>query len=224
MQVRAATLRGAKHQLNLAEGNMDVPGELLPYEQLELETYFAGFEAHREYFIDSSASSHVTGDRSTLSSFQPIASTYGVSTASGARLPVVGKKILHVEANKNIKPILYVPELTKNLLSIGKLTKTGHLIVFTPDSCFVLEKRDPKRVVIFGEWDPKSKLYRISNNLQRAQFYAHSAPVSVPLNLPNFIGLMEDVLAPTISKEDPTDLWHKRLRHINHQTTHNMSS
>ena len=114
--------------------------------------------------------------------------------------------------------------LTKNLLSIGKLTNTGHLIVFTPDSCFVIEKKDPKRVVLFGEWDPKSKLYRISNNLQRAKFYAHSASVSVPLNLPNFIGLTEDVLAPTISKEDPTNLWHKRMCHINHQTTHNMSS
>jgi hypothetical protein len=224
MQIRAATLRGAKHQVNLVESDLEVPGELLPCEQVELEANFAGFEAHRDYFIDSGASSHVTGDRSTLSSFQPIASTSGVSTASGARLPVVGKGILHVEANKSIKPILYVPGLTKNLLSVGKLTDTGHLVVFTPQSCFVLDKTEPKKVVLFGERDPKSRLYRISNNLQRAKFYAHPAPLKVPPDLPNFIGLTEDVPTPIISKEDLTDLWHKRLCHINHQTTHNMSS
>ena len=82
MQVRAATLRGAKHQVNLVEGDLDDPGELLPCEQIELEANFAGFEAHRDYFIDSGASSHVTGDRSTLSSFQPTTFTSGVSTAS----------------------------------------------------------------------------------------------------------------------------------------------
>ena len=144
MQVCAATLRGAKRQVNLVEGNLDVPGKLLPCEHVELEANFARFEAHRDYFIDSGASSHVTGDRSMPSSFQPTTSNFGVSIASGARLPVVGKGILHVEANKNIKLILYVPGLTKNLLFVGKLTDTSHLVVFTPESCFVLEKKDPK--------------------------------------------------------------------------------
>ena len=44
MQVRAATLRGAKRQVNLVESDLDVPGELLSCEQVELEANFAGFE------------------------------------------------------------------------------------------------------------------------------------------------------------------------------------
>lgn len=58
----------------------------------------------------------MTGDKTTLSSFQSTVSRSGVSTANGIRVAVVGQCTLHVDVNKEIKPILYVPGLMKNIM------------------------------------------------------------------------------------------------------------
>jgi hypothetical protein len=45
---------------------------------------------------------------------------------------------------KKIDEVLYVPNLTKNLLLIESIIDKGHVVVFDFNKCLVISKHDPK--------------------------------------------------------------------------------
>ena len=89
------------------------------------------------WFLDSWASSHVTGNASSLTDLtESIVSS--IRTASGQVLPVMNKGIVTF-SNPAINPISdvpYVPGVKTNLILVGTLTDLGHVIVFTLEKLF----------------------------------------------------------------------------------------
>lgn len=140
-------MRRVKVQANAVLEQDDSGDNLADYESVDLEANIA-IRKSQNYLLDTGASSHVTGDKTTLSSFQPTVSRSGVSTVNGTRLVVVGKGTLHVDANKEIKPILYVLGLTKSLLSVGKLTDSGHFVLFTTAHYFVINETNLSNILL----------------------------------------------------------------------------
>ncbi|OAE25703.1 hypothetical protein AXG93_4368s1630 [Marchantia polymorpha subsp. ruderalis] len=116
LQLRASNMRRVKVQANLVDDCNDKVKEGLDSEFVELEAL--ALHESIKYLLDSGANSHVTGNRSTLSSYQPDSSHSGVFTASDTGLPITGKETLRVDSSKEIKPSLYVQGFTKNLLPL----------------------------------------------------------------------------------------------------------
>lgn len=159
LQLRASNIRRVKVQANLVDdcNDNDDQEEGLDSESIELEVL--ALHESTEYLLDFDASSHVTGNRSTLSSYQPDYSHFGVFIASGTLLLVIGKVTLRVDSSKEIKPILYVPGLTKNILSIGLLSGSSFLVMFTFEYCFLFNNTNIQRSILFSQCDPCSQLY-----------------------------------------------------------------
>lgn len=81
-----------------------------------------------EWVLDSGSSSHMTNDRSSLSDISEINCDIFVAKANETmRAEIKGK----IETDKCVlKDVLYVPELTKNLLSVHAITQNGGVVNF----------------------------------------------------------------------------------------------
>lgn len=117
--------------------------------------------SNQSWVLDSGATSHISNDRESFSELKPELSATNVLTASGTKMPTSGSGCISIPGNKIISDVLYVPSVTKNLLSIGKLTDKGHTVVFNSKSCLILDKRNLSKVLLRGYRDPATILYRI---------------------------------------------------------------
>jgi hypothetical protein len=97
--------------------------------------------------------------------------------------------------NKTIPFVLYVPGLTKNLLSVGRLTDGDRLVVFSSKGCFVVNCFNTKHVYLRGYHNPKDRLYHLSNS--------RGLPLpQKPPELLQFVNLTEDASTATSGQLD----------------------
>ena len=146
-----------------------------------------------EWFIDSAATKHMTYDRSVLENYvqydQPKDIYLGDSTVIHAlgegkvRLPTVNST--H-DVVLDLHKVLFVPKLTKNLLSVPAMALMGAEIRFDKDKCLVL--KDGKELIIGCLLH--DKLYSV-NTIEYAQVSTADS-------------------APSLA------VWHRRLGHLNY--------
>lgn len=120
-----------------------------------------------EWFIDSGASKHVTGQKSLLSDLDSNCRSK-ISTTGGHTLNVAGKgsvKVPTPSGGIRIDNVLYVPGIRKNLLSVGSIAdgEDRPKILFDSTHCWIL--RDfplpaAHQVITKGKRDQKNGLYK----------------------------------------------------------------
>lgn len=146
-----------------------------------------------EWFIDSAATKHMTNDRNILENYveydQPKDIYFGDSTVIHAlgegkvRLPTVNSTN---DVVLNLHKVLFVPKLTKNLLSVPAMALMRAEIRFDKDKCLVL--KDSKEFVIGCLLH--DKLYSVNSN-EYAQ-----------------VSTSDSMASP--------EVWHRRLGHLNY--------
>ena len=88
------------------------------------------------WIVDSGASDHMTGDATVLSTYSPCTGNTTVKIADGISSKVVGTGLMVISKDIILKPVLFVPILDCNLLSISKLTKDLNCVAkFLPNLC-----------------------------------------------------------------------------------------
>jgi hypothetical protein len=94
------------------------------------------------WYIDSGATSHMSNDESFFKTLEK-RKMRDVTVANGesAKVLGIGRGELHCLNGKDeavkvcLENVLYVPDLTENLLSVKRLAKTGHSVGFTGEQC-----------------------------------------------------------------------------------------
>ena len=110
---------------------------------------------------------------------------------NGASLPITHTGKLSPSPDLYLLDVLLAPHLTKNILSISKLTHDFPLSVTFTNNFFTIQNRQTGRVVATGKRD--GGLYVVE--------LGHSAFISILKNK---------------SLHASYDLWHSRLGHVNH--------
>jgi hypothetical protein len=155
------------------------------------------------WIVDSGASSHYSNSTQDFSIFQPQTTPNSVTTASGAQMSVEGTGLMHFGNNKKASPVLYVPSIKSNLLSVGSFTDQGHFVLFDSQKCYVMDKTGSK-VYITGHRDPSNRLYK----------FCSSSVVHPSLPASHLACALFDPSDATTATER---LWHRRLGHPNYQ-------
>ena len=114
-----------------------------------------------------------------------------VIVRNGASLPITHIGKLSPSPNLYLLDVLVVPHLTKNLLSINKLTHDFPLSVTFTNNFFTVQNRQTGKVVATGKRD--GGLYVLERG--------YSTVISVLKNK---------------SLHASYDLWHSYIRHVNH--------
>lgn len=71
-----------------------------------------------------------------------------VLTASGTLASSTSH--IKISGNKVLSDVLYMPGVTKSLLSIGNLADKGHMVVFDSNHCYVMDHRKPFEIFLKG--------------------------------------------------------------------------
>jgi len=133
------------------------------------------------------------GQKRTLSKLEERSSPQKVSLGDDYQYPIkgVGEASYKLESGNplKMKDVLYVPGLKKNLLSISALDKKGFRVAFIDGQVLMWPKgKNIEDSIIIGE--EEGGLYKLKGHSETA--FVHEST-------------------------DPSELWHRRLAHINYK-------
>jgi hypothetical protein len=160
-----------------------------------------------DWFVDSGASSHLSGQKNWMTDFTESSGSTTVTIANGKKLNTAGKGHVKVDLSmsgeRQISNVTYVPEMDVNLLSVSALTEKGLAVMFSGDRCHMFCERD-----CHTEGNPVASATKV-NGMYR-------------LDVNNVV----TVRASAVSAGDGGghDLWHKRLGHMNRRAMNLLKS
>ncbi|KAF3783428.1 hypothetical protein EJ110_NYTH27691 [Nymphaea thermarum] len=155
-----------------------------------------------EWYVDSGAAAHVTGDTGNLSSVFPYLCQGSVVTGDGSHHTIshIGNaRISMGNSSIPLKNVLVVPSVKKNIISVSKLIDDTHSFVeFTPSSVYVKDVRTKKT---FAEGTCNGDMYVLEEaptmskqpRLSESCFSSHSEV--------------------NIAEHNKPSIWHGRLAH-----------
>jgi hypothetical protein len=85
--------------------------------------------------------------------------------------------------NRTFKHVLYVPELRKNLFSVGQAANKGLVTTYTRHSCYLTSCEGRGNIILAGTC--KNKLYRLSMEIEKPSGHAHIAIATSPVSVSN---------------------------------------
>lgn len=144
-----------------------------------------------DWYLDIGALAHMTTDPYLLDHSNTYTGKDCVIVGNGASLPITHTGTISPNPNLHLLDVLVFPCLTKNLLSISKLTSDFPLSVTFTNNFFTVQNRQTERVMATSKRD--GGLYVLERR--------HSAFIFVLKNK---------------SLHASYDLWHARLEHVNH--------
>src|SRR5436190_13941341 len=141
-----------------------------------------------EWFVDSGATAHMSPNKMLFEQIQDN-KDFTVTIANNEKIHSEGIGNIKIKTElgeKEIKDAIYVPEIKANLLSVSKMTEKGHVVIFDDKKCTVYnEDRD---VIVTAT--KRNDLY-VLNELSSEQSFLST------------------------NKSESSDVWHKRLGHLN---------
>ena len=149
------------------------------------------------WIIDSGATSHTCNDRDLFIGLYPLKSPLEVLLGDGHKLTATAYgtvKLLMKSGQRSsrkciLHDVLYIPELSYNLLSVSKAVERGNIVKFGSSSCII---RDSNR-----------KLITIAQNVGGLYQIDTTA---------TYINSAQTTSCREITKED---VWHRRFGHLN---------
>lgn len=185
------------------------------------------------WYLDSGATDHVSNDFSNLSINTQYKGNNQLVVGNGSKLKIAS--IVHtlliifepyVLQHIKLNQILYVPEITKNLIRISKILVDNNVYVeFDKYSCVV---KDKKRGTVFMKDVVKDGLYELlslpHNNNQAKSILLSSTliPCLIPVSTINkpksilSVNLNGDRTSnKNLRANEILDLWYRRLGHLN---------
>ena len=128
--------------------------------------YTPSYPVDPAWYMDTGATDHMTNELNKLSTYQPYYGHDQVHTANGVGMPIshIGQASLltsHPSRQLHLRNVLRVPSVTRNLLSVPKLTLDNHVLCeFHPFNLFVKD-RATRDVLLSGRLS--QGLYRLED-------------------------------------------------------------
>ncbi len=148
------------------------------------------------WYVDLGASNHMTYHGEWFRDVKNLEKPGYVETGDDTAHPIVhiGNVPLVMQDGKMkyLFDVLHVPNIAKNLVSVGQMIKQGLQVQFNPDGCYVEDFKDKCRLVAKGKRVGRMFTLDVSMPEVEAAMFAQGA------------GVVADM-----------DIWHKRIGHVN---------
>ena len=120
----------------------------------EKEVHAASYGVDTNWYPDTGATHHITSELNNLTVRDPYQGRDKVNTASGQGMDIrhVGHSIIHTHVqNFHLNNILHVPNASKNLLSVHKLTYDNRVFIEFHPSFFFIKDQVTKKIIHRGQ-------------------------------------------------------------------------
>ncbi|WP_139158356.1 DDE-type integrase/transposase/recombinase, partial [Enterobacter cloacae complex sp. GF14B] len=157
------------------------------------------------WYVDSGASNHMTSRGEWFRDMRkPDVSGY-VQTGDDTAHPIahVGGIPLNTKSGKSkyLADVLHVPNITKNLVSVGQMVEQGLQVRFNPNGCYVEDFQNGCKLITEGKCVGTMFTLNVDMPEVKAALFAQGT------------GVLADV-----------DICHKRIGHVNEQRLRSMQS
>ena len=153
------------------------------------------------WILDIGATCHLTSRVEWIKDYKPLEHPFPVRLGNNGVEYALGHGIAHPELSDGndieVNEVYYIPNITKNLISINKLTNDNMSVEFYHKYCIIPHKTPSGRGYVVN-CPSQGCLYLLGRSVVHAD-EAHHIDDS---NTSNYV----------------TFLWHYRLGHVNHQT------
>lgn len=150
-----------------------------------------------DWYVDTGASAHMTPEASNLTNSAPCTGNEHVAFCNGNILNISRIGNASITKDINLADVLVIPKLTKNLISISKLTSDSPVNVLFSNNQFAIQKRKTKEVLAKGRVD--QGLYVLEHGHEALISHLNSTRVGASYKL-----------------------WHSRLGHVAFSTISNL--
>ncbi|CAG4939045.1 unnamed protein product [Colias eurytheme] len=151
------------------------------------------------WYIDSGASKHMTACKNNLVNSSHQHEIKEIIIANQTRVPVlcsgdvnIVTVVKDVEYDITVKDVLFIPDLTTNLLSVSQLIRSGNSVIFEENVCYIYNRQRE----LVGQAELIDGVYKLCT-LQTEQILAATAIAS-------------------------SETWHRRMGHINSNSLNKM--
>ena len=166
-----------------------------------------------QWIIDSGASQHMCNNRSHYVSYELLSEPSLVVIGDGKTIEAkgVGSVSLKLSLPNGkyndclVNNVLYVPNLSCNLLSVGKLGEKGKVVSFGERTCEIRDSND--ELLALG--NKTGKLYYLSLQLNSKLDHVNNSD-SISLNV--------------VDSSNDTNLWHRRFCHLGYDNMMKLTS
>ncbi|MCO5593801.1 hypothetical protein L7F22_047819 [Adiantum nelumboides] len=157
------------------------------------------------WYVDSGASNHMTNHGEWFKELQALQNPGYVETGDDTAHPIAhtGNVPLSLQDGnvKYLADVLHVPNITKNLVSVGQMVEQGLQVRFNADGLYVEEYKKNGKLIAQGK--KVGRMFTLDVNIPEvnAVMFAHGS------------GVVADI-----------EIWHKRIGHANVQRLKTMQS
>ena len=158
----------------------------------------------KKWLVDSGASSHMANDESQFTEQRKLEEPENIKVGDGyfVKAEYEGTVELEVEVNGKmqkctLKNVLYVPELSYNLLSVSKATDAGKKVLFNENGCEIKNKRNK---------------ILLTATKRKSLFYVNTSTRSETIETESANNVENETV---VSKER---VWHSRYGHLGNQS------
>ena len=125
-------------------------------ESMMITTHALSSVSRGNWIVDSGATCHMCNDRAQFVDFKELSNTQEVTLGDGHTLNGKGIGTVRIETllpdgksqKCRLEKVLYVPDLSYNLLSVSKAAEAGHTTKFSGTGCEILDGK--KKVTAFA--------------------------------------------------------------------------
>ncbi|GAV64428.1 hypothetical protein CFOL_v3_07946 [Cephalotus follicularis] len=114
-----------------------------------------------KWYLDSGASHHMTKNAKNLVSFYVTPSVHSVSTTNGQNIPVHAMGSLPCftsQPSLRLSNVLYILQLSTNLLSLGKLVDNNCAVILSSHGCVI---QDQETGQVIGKGNKEGSLFSV---------------------------------------------------------------
>ncbi|XP_060957927.1 retrovirus-related Pol polyprotein from transposon RE2 isoform X2 [Cannabis sativa] len=165
-------------QANLAEHTIDYDPQAF------LAQTVPDFGDDEGWYVDTGATNHIAQSTDNLESIIPYSGQETVAVANGKKLIIsnIGKATLSSKScSLNLDSVLQIPTITKNLVSVSKLTNDNNVFLEFHKTCCFVKDKETGAVLLKGKI--KDGLYLLgddSSNLSQKALQVHLATAASP--------------------------------------------
>lgn len=131
-------------QMNLQQKNVTQVADEEEEEQLFVAFCFAIYHSREKCLLNSGCTNHMTFDRDLFKELDTSVVSK-VKIGDGEYIAVKGKGTLAIESisgTELIKYMLFVPNISQNLLSVGQLIQKVFKVIFQTNQCLIKDAND----------------------------------------------------------------------------------
>jgi hypothetical protein len=123
-------------------------------EEKSASSAVASYEVDTNWYVDSGATNHITGELEKLTTQDKYLGNNQIHTASGSGMKIdqVGHTVAHTPSRDlSLNNILYVPQSSKNMISVHHFTRDNHVFLELHPWHFLIKDSATRRTLHHGK-------------------------------------------------------------------------